>query len=157
MAVPTELSALIGEWDGINHLWLSPEKPAQKSGAFAEVSTLARGQFIEIRYSWEYEHKPQEGVLIIGQGTSPNALKAIWIDSWHMKDDFMICEGTIKTDGFVSVKGSYAAPPGPDWGWQITIEPQVNKGAFRFVMDNISPEGEEMLAVEAIYKRLEQT
>jgi hypothetical protein len=52
----------------------------------------------------------------------------------------------------LSVAGTYAAPPGPDWGWRITIEPQ-SPAAFRLRMYNISPAGPSDLAVEAIYAR----
>jgi hypothetical protein len=82
-----------------------------------------------------------------------SAVRAIWMDSWHMRDDFMICEGKVDSNGLVVVKGTYGAPPGPDWGWQITIESIVKKRLVSFFMDSISPNGEEMLAVEIIYKK----
>ena len=56
------------------------------------------------------------------------------------------------TEGSVSIQGSYAAPPGPDWGWRILIEPR-QADSFWMVMYNISPEGREALAVEATYAR----
>ncbi len=69
----------------------------------------------------------------------------------------MLCEGDIQPDGAARVKGSYAAPPGPDWGWRITIKPPINAPgsgeSFRMTMHNITPDGEEMLAVEAAYTR----
>ncbi len=52
--------------------------------------------------------------------------------------------------GAVRVKGSYAAPSGPDWGWQITIEP--GQGSWRLVMHNVTPAGEAFLAVETVYQ-----
>jgi hypothetical protein len=48
--------------------------------------------------------------------------------------------------------GSYAAPPGPDWGWRIEIAAEQCK-ALRLVMFNIWPDGKEELAVEAAYVR----
>jgi hypothetical protein len=69
-----------------------------------------------------------------------------------MIGQFMVCNGTIETNGTVSIKGYYAAPPGPDWGWQVTIEPK-GKDSFRFLMHNISPEDKNMLAVEVEYSR----
>ena len=152
MAVPAQIAALIGTWRGTNHLWLSPGEPVRKSESRAEITTVAQEQFADIRYTWADKGKPQEGRLIIGQETEHEIVRAVWLDSWHMMDKFMICEGSIMAEGTVSVKGSYAAPPGPDWGWQIDIEPQEND-SFRFAMHNISPEGEKMLAVEVIYSR----
>ena len=51
----------------------------------------------------------------------------------------------------LAVKGTYAAPPGPDWGWRIEITP--DEGTLRVVMFNIWPEGKEALAVETVYTR----
>jgi hypothetical protein len=48
--------------------------------------------------------------------------------------------------------GSYAAPPGPDWGWRITIR-SASPAEFQIVMHNISPDGQEDLAVQIDYAR----
>jgi hypothetical protein len=69
-----------------------------------------------------------------------------------MQDKSMSCQGIVGAEGIVSVKGSYAAPSGPDWGWQIDIEPQT-ADAFRISMHNLSPDGKAELAVEAAYTR----
>jgi hypothetical protein len=53
-----------------------------------------------------------------------------------------------------SVRGTYAAPPGPDWGWRIDVTPDGDK--LRIEMHNVWPEeqgGKEELAVEAVYGR----
>jgi hypothetical protein len=67
-------------------------------------------------------------------------------------DAMMSCTGSEQPDGTVSVIGHYAAPPGLDWGWRITIQPQT-ADQFKLLMHNITPDGEEMLAVEAIFSR----
>jgi hypothetical protein len=77
---------------------------------------------------------------------------AAWIDPWHNGDRLMPCVGNLTPAGAFTVKGSYPAPAGPDWGWRITVEPPVNE-AWRFTMHNITPQGEEMLAVEAVCAR----
>jgi len=50
------------------------------------------------------------------------------------------------------MKSSYAAPPGPDWGWQVRIAPKP-RGTFDLVMHNITLEGKAQIAVEAAYSR----
>jgi hypothetical protein len=105
-----------------------------------------------IRYTWADQGEPQDGMLVLGDDTQNNILKAVWIDSWHMRDSFMVCEGATRAEGAAWVVGSYAVPPGPDWGWRIAIETKA-VGVFRLVMHNISPEGVEELAVEATYMR----
>jgi hypothetical protein len=50
------------------------------------------------------------------------------------------------------VRGSYAAAPGPDWGWRTVIE-TAEDDSLRMVMYNLTPDGQEYLAVEAVYRR----
>ena len=148
-AIPA-LASLVGTWQGENHLWLAPGEPLRLSETTAEIAEIAHGQFIEMRYQWADEGKPQEGTIILGQIF--DAVKAVWFDTWHMANQFMVCEGRV--DGnIVSVKGAYAAPPGPDWGWRIAFEPR-GPDAFRFTMYNITPDGQEFLAVEVLYSRI---
>ena len=64
----------------------------------------------------------------------------------------MALRGTAETDGSITVHGTYAAPPGPDWGWRIDLLPG-NGSALRMVMYNITPDGQEVVAVEADYTR----
>ena len=152
MSAPAAISNLIGRWKGINHLWLSPQDPVRLSESVAEVKTIAKNQFIEIHYTWSENNKPQEGKLILGQVTDSIIVKAVWFDTWHLVEDFMVCEGAIEANNVIRIKGYYAAPHDQDWGWEITIKPK-GRDKFRFVMHNISPEDDRMLAVEVNYSR----
>ena len=152
MAVPNELKGLVGRWRGTNQLWLAPGEPVRVSESEAELTIVSKGQFAELRYTWSEENQLQEGRLIVGQGADPNHLRAVWFDTWHMRDDFMVLTGAREGGRGVSLSGSYAAPPDPDWGWQISFE-LLGEDAFRFVMYNITPQGEKMLAVEVTYSR----
>jgi hypothetical protein len=152
MSTPSELKNLSGKWQGTSKLWLTPQEPVRLSESLAELSSIAQEQFTEIQYSWAYEGKPQAGRIILGQAAESKVVKAVWFDTWHMMNQFMICEGDVDDTGAVRVKGSYSAPPGPDWGWQITIEP-IEQGAFRLLMHNILPDGQKFLAVEVTYSR----
>jgi hypothetical protein len=60
----------------------------------------------------------------------------------------MRLEQGIRSANFLAATGRYAAPPGPDWGWRIEL---VGEGPDVLVlrMLNITPDGEEALAVEA--------
>jgi hypothetical protein len=60
----------------------------------------------------------------------------------------MFCTGGA-TDGGVSVTGSYEAGSGPAWGWRIELQ---RAGAdLMLTMYNISPGGQDYLAVAAVY------
>jgi hypothetical protein len=67
-----------------------------------------------------------------------------------MGEAVMALEGAAAGADAVTLRGSYAAPPGPDWGWRIDLRPQGGDD-LRMVMFNVTPEGQEELAVEAVY------
>lgn len=153
MSVPEKLEKLVGEWHGKNCLYLPwlAESPFE-SEAKAAISFSARGRFLKIEYDWIYEEKTQEGLILIGKENNSDLIKAFWIDSWHLSDKFMVSEGKAKNGGAISIRGFYVVPDNPDWSWRTNIETE-NDNAFKIVMYNISPEGEETLAVETIYNR----
>jgi GrpB-like predicted nucleotidyltransferase (UPF0157 family) len=152
MTVPNAWTALVGNWTGLNRLWLSPDEPVRESETTATVALIAEEKFLTFRYTWADEDQPQEGFLLIGQEGDENIVQAFWIDSWHMRDTIMPCQGSLDAQGSLSVQGSYAVPTGPDWGWRIIIEPGEGN-TLRLVMVNINPDGKEALAVEARYWR----
>ena len=79
-------------------------------------------------------------------------MSAHWIDSWHNGFTVMTCDGTVNDSGVIDVRGTYPAPPGPDWGWRTVITPGVD--TLQVVMHNIWPDGREELAVEDWFTRI---
>jgi hypothetical protein len=152
MSVPERIANLAGQWMGTTTLWLSPTEPARESDTTMFVVLVAQGRFAALHYRWAFEGEPQDGLLVVGGTSERDAVHAFWIDSWHMGDEFMVCEGAVDLEGKVRLEGSYAAPPGPDWGWQIDLLPGPD-GVFQLLMYNITPGGEAALAVEATYSR----
>lgn len=146
------LIGLAGSWKGTNKLWLPPSEEPHESQSIASVIPVMGGRFVRIDYTWEFDNEPQEGSLLVGYDTKEDLVTAVWIDLWHMGHKFMACMGVAQGDGTIVVRGSYSAPPGPDWGWRTVIEPG-NGDSFRMIMYNVSPEGKEELAVEATYAR----
>lgn len=141
-----------GHWHGTNNLYLSwlPD-PLRQSPSELTVSFKANGQFVVFDYTWAYEGKPQEGFLILGGDEKSDAVQAVWSDSWHSKDVLMLCDGKKAEDGSILLKGYYKVEGHPDWGWRTDIIPGGE--SLRIVMYNVSPEGEEELAVETDFKR----
>jgi len=149
MSIPEKLSAIEGSWSGTNRLHLgdwSPEEPILESEATAEVSKRAGGQFLEISYTWKYKGETKEGVILLGTEPKSGTVKASWTDSWHMAHQLMNCEGREMEHGGVDVNGTYKVEGHPEWGWRTEIIPEDN--SFRYLMFNVSPEGEESIAVE---------
>lgn len=153
MSVSEKLATLAGKWKGTNRLNLSwMPNPIKESPSTADVSLRLNGQFLEIAYTWEYEGKGQEGVLIAGGDNKSDAVNAFWTDSWHLAHLVMLCEGVAAGDGSISVKGFYKVQNHPDWGWRTEIIPAPD--SFKYVMWNVSPEGEEELAAETEFIRV---
>jgi hypothetical protein len=143
------LSPFTGAWTGSNRLWMRPGEEAEESESTATVSFSGQGKFAELRYTWSTEGDPEDGLILLRE--LRGGVQTVWGDSWHTPDGFYLWNGDIR-EGVVIVRGSYPAPAGPDWGWRIEIDARQT-GLLRLEMFNITPEGEEMLAVQAVYSR----
>ncbi len=147
----SQLLSLSGEWAGIGRLWLSPDEEPGEYETFATVAPAAGGHFARIDYDWDHEGQEQEGSLLIGWDERTGEASAVWVDSWHLGDRMMICRGGVRPSGAIDLRGSYPAPPGPDWGWRIELDPDPD-GTLSLLMYNVTPEGQEQLAVAAEYE-----
>ena len=153
MAVPERLIACKGRWNGVNTLHDPHTKAPDESASTAIVTPLLKGTFLRLDYTWEYDGEPQDGSLLIGGVAAEGVATAHWVDTWHMGEDVLACTGERRDHGGISVCGTYAAPPGPDWGWRIELIPQ-DGDALRIQMFNVTPDGVEAPAVEAAYRRV---
>ena len=153
MSIPEKLRPLIGDWKASNRLHLGDwgPTPLHESWGTATVRERNLGQFLEISYTWEYNGKAQEGLIILGGDSKTDAVNAFWTDSWHLSDQVMMCDGKSDPDGRVSVNGSYKVEGHPDWGWRTEIKPAGD--GFEYMMFNVSPDGEETIAVEILMTR----
>lgn len=151
MSVRTELAGLQGKWTGTSRLHTGrlPEKIYECTST-ASVELRVKGQFLAVEYSWEFDERPQEGVLIVGCDVDSDAVQAIWTDSWHMSHKFMICDGTIDGNGNLNLRGDHPVAEEAG-GWRIEIFPGPER--FNLRMYNVSPEGNEEIAVEKDYRR----
>lgn len=152
MAISRTLAALAGRWTGDNTLWLNPDAEPRRSDASAEVTVEAEGQSLTVRYQWADRGTPQSGILLLVGDPSSGALAAAWTDSWHSAHHLMECRGASDEDS-ASVHGTYAAPPGADWGWRVAIE-ATDMDACALRMFNLPPDGDEQLAVEMRFARV---
>lgn len=155
MSIPHPLGGVTGAWAGEYKLWLDPADPAIECPTTAEVDAAANGRFLVIRYTWSFDGKPHDGLILVGADEKAGELNAQWVDSFHNGDRIMSCSGRAPAeDAEVSVLGSYAAPTGPDWGWRTLLEHSTRDDVLRMVMYNIQPGEAEQLAVEAVYRRI---
>ncbi|MHA7134223.1 DUF1579 family protein [Oerskovia turbata] len=142
------LAPLVGQWRGVHRQRLLPTDDFVASAATASVSVTAR-EFVSLEYTWSDGDAPQEGLLLLS-GSGEDGVSAVWLDSWHSSPAWMLFDGTVGDDGVVRLAGSYAAPEGPDWGWQIVVAPH-ERGGVRMTMLNLVPGEDPYEAVEAVY------
>ena len=146
------LIGLAGRWIGPNQVLLPGHAP-YGSQSTVVVTPILRATFVQLAIAWAIDGEPQEGLLLVGHEPSADVVTAVWIDTWHMGDKFMVSRGQIDANGAMTVRGSYVVEGGPDWGWRTVLEPEGD--TFRLTMYNVSPDGEEALGVEARYTRAE--
>ena len=158
MAGLEALAALSGVWAATYTLRGDPRFDSDTT-SHATLAPVLGGRFVRIDYTWNEEgldeaDGAQEGSLLVGFETEPEPGLATvaWIDSWHNGARMMVCPGVLREDGSVDVRGSYPDQPEyAGWGWRTILAPA--DGAWSMTMYNTTPDGEEMLAVSAEYRR----
>ncbi len=105
-----------------------------------------------MRYDWSYKGKPHQGLLLLSDDADSSRCEISWMDSFHYANRMMLLTGAFAGEGEVNVRGSYPAPPGPDWGWRMTLD-MPDAGTLVLRMFNIMPGEPEAWAVEATYHR----
>ena len=146
------LTASAGAWQGTSTLQDPGRLEPETTPSSLTITPILNGRFVRLDYTWSYKGAPQAGSMLVGHQKSAKTISIHWIDTWHNSDNVMAMSAPAETSSLLTVRGSYPAPPGPDWGWKIALTPDVD-GRVRIVMHNVSPEGEEYLAVEGEYTR----
>ena len=146
------LAACAGSWRGANTLHDPHSGRPEESPSTLQVTPVLAGRFVRLDYTWSYQGKPQEGSLLVGSDPKTGEISGHWIDAWHNDRKVVACLGASPDGRTLSVRGSYAAPPGPDWGWRIEITPG-EPGRLRIAHLNVDPGGNEEPAAEGVYSR----
>jgi|SRR5690606_18322645 len=157
MQIRTHLDQFVGEWTGSNDLHMEPGSPVRSSSTTATVALVANGSAIAMTYSWDFEGKPHEGILVVINKPDLGDPDMVWIDSFHTGGRFQVFKGVepsegVDAGGAMAALGSYPAPTGPDWGWRIVVSAD-SPDVLHVTMYNITPDGEEQLAVDSRYRR----
>ena len=151
MSVLNTLASCAGSWRGNTKLQDPMNNVADESQTMATITRVLKGKFVRFDYTWDYKGDPQEGSILFGYTHSSDEVTAYWADTWHMGNLVMECRGAGFDEHSLSVFGTYEAPPGPDWGWRTKMTLDVD--TLRMEMFNVSPEGQEELAVRSSWSR----
>ncbi len=145
----TAVDKWLGAWAGPNTLYY--EGKELLSDGTAEVRATGQGRFVTLTYTWAYEGAPQEGVIVFPAAVGEQPLRAALFDSWHTGGDLMVFQVLEPVEGVTRLKGSYGTPP-EEWGWRIELS-QPQAGTLLMRHFNITPDGQEEIAVRADYGR----
>lgn len=146
------LAAHTGRWQARNHLWFRPDEPGHESDTTLTVTPAVHDVITSLHYTWSHDGTAHEGILLV-RDVAPEVPPAmVWADSFHTSGTFMSLGPGTRTETAVTATGSYAAPPGPDWGWRIELH-ATSPDALLVRHYNILPDGFEALAIEARYTR----
>lgn len=145
------LAACAGSWRGTNLLYYPPNEPPAASPSEMTVTPLLGGRFVRLAYTWAFGDQAHEGEMLVGHVPKESQASMHWIDTFHYGRKVLALTGATEDGAPLSVRGSYPAPPGPDWGWRITVETAEAGKALRIVMYNIEPDGPDDIAVEMAY------
>ena len=150
MSLFERLAAAAGRWAGTSTLQDPKTGAPLASPSTLTVTPVLGGRFVRVDSTWDYLGDPQDGSLLVGFDPADGRATAHWVDTWHTGRTPIAFVGGAD-GGAISVLGTYAAPPGPDWGWRIAIVPGER---LRITHTNIDPDGRESPAVDAVYSRL---
>lgn len=151
MAVPESIHKAVGLWRGKSRLhlpFLPPEKQVTESDSVLHIETDAAVKFATITYDWRYEGTREEGTILLA--AHERSVQLGWVDSWHQNEAVMHLKGEESGTGSMKVRGEFGAG-GEVWGWTIELVPTADRLTLR--MENVSPAGEAVWAVDAVYTR----
>lgn len=148
-----DLLKMVGNWHGTAKVYFEPPVIADESPVTGTITPILDGRFLLHEYKGAMQGKSLSGLVIFGYDLNTQKFQSAWIDSYHNGTGIMFSESE-KSPTNNSVLGSYSSG-GDDpeiWGWRTEME--IN-GDDQLIIKayNISPVGEEMIAVETIYNR----
>ena len=146
MSVAKIIKESRGSWVGTMTLrlaWGPDQIETFQSNSKLVIEIPEHDSFANLRYRWSHEQADRYGEMLICGPT------VAWCDTFHQCASVMHLLG--EGEGF-KVTGNYTWEGSPPWGWRIEIT-NPTPDSLLLEMTNISPEGEEELAVRAQYRR----
>ena len=141
-----------GSWAGTARLWLQPGVLAGEDAVTGTVDGFHGGRWTRHEYETTIDGKRETGTALLGFQLIGRLWQVAWLDTWHTGSSIMFFEGVVEPDaGALSVLGSYPDVEGPPWGWRTSFEPGDDTLLVRHY--NVTPAGDEALAVEFDYRR----
>jgi hypothetical protein len=147
------LHSLAGEWKGAAKTYYEPGVLGDESEWRGTIRPILGALYMLHEYEGNFDRTPHLGMAIIGYSDFYKRYEMAWVDTHHNGPAIMFSLGSAGSQR-PSVLGSYPASDGsPDWGWRTEL---AVRDANTIVINafNITPEGEEALAIETVYHRI---
>ncbi len=150
------LNKMAGKWEGVTKTWFEPDKLADESPMTGTIKPILGGKFIMHEYNGTMQGKPYEGISIYGYNMSDEKFESVNVDSFHTGTFIMMQQSDEGAEKFAA-RGNYYWKVSPEeiqtWGWRTELDLQ-DDDTLVLLIYNITPAGEEALAVETIDKRV---
>lgn len=127
MALTVAFTELAGGWKGTKTVWPGPDADVITSDLWLDARLAARGKFLVLSYDWTALEAPQQGELGLSLSDDLVNAQGWWIDSWHNDNAVMQLTGKAIDGSVVLLSGTFPAPDGPDWGWDIQIDAKTTE------------------------------
>lgn len=150
----SRLQQLAGNWEGKTRTWFEPGVLADESEMKGQIRPVLDGRFMMHEYSGSLNGKPFSGIALYGYDLSSGKYQVAWIDSFHMGTAIMLSESS-RTSENLDVTGSYSGgeEQAEPWRWRTEINLE-DEHTLVITAYNITPDGEESMATETLYKRV---
>lgn len=149
-----QLAQMAGDWEGSFRLWFTPDALACEAPQRGRIRSALGGRFLIHEYETRFNDDPIEGVVIYGYHLDDGNWESAWVESFGTGTSIMFSTGNGGNAPHPDMLGSYGdGQGGPRWGWRTRLE-QPDPDTLVITMFNITPQGEEMRAVETRYTRV---
>jgi len=148
--LPPELAGIAGHYLGKTKVWADPgSQTPDESDSELHVSSVCGGHWLRLEDRGSFQGKARAGEMTLGFHKDAQRFDLSWIDSFHTGSSIMQSQGLPLTDGLIEVTGSFTAGD-ETWGWRTEFD---TRNGFVMRAFNISPTGEERIAVETNWTR----
>lgn len=145
------LQALCGHYTGEVKTWLDPDAAPDLSPGELHLQTILGGRWLRLAQAGAVAGVAHAGEMLLGFHADAAQYELSWVDSFHTGSSMMTSAGPLRADGLIAVTGSYQAGE-QRWGWRTEID--LTDGLLLRAF-NVFPTGEQVLAIEARWTRLD--